>query len=510
MSAATSFQQRMRDHAGARSGSRVDVAIVGVTLLMLLLGFTRLDRYPAPWFDEGIHLQVAKNVVIDGTYAARAADGTLDYAPAIGVGPTLLLPVAASLDLFGTSLTAGRAIPVIYLIVATLLLFSIARTLLGNLAAFATLAILLAMPALDWVETGRQVLGEVPALALLLVGGVLVHRAQSRPALLLAGSILGLSLVTKGQYVLIVPASLLALAVIDLRWTGHRAFSWHLTLFATVIGTWMLWIATLLLVIGDGNVVENVRLLRESSGGALLVFDPGRMAAAWKVMLGPSALLLVVPAALVGLVEIRASAGERRFALLALWLFQASWLGWFVVASIGWPRYAFAGLAVNAIFAGLLIARLAGRMHQALSNRQWSVVNVAALTACLALGGLLLAGGLKTLTPLTHDDSRDVVRFVAIMQAEVPDGAVVDAWEPELGFLSDRALQPPPPGSLAEAVEVRWFGGTMPDISADLQGDYLAIGPFGRWVGLYDDASLSSDWKHIAGVGQYDLYRRQH
>ena len=88
MSSAGSVKGHVGSDAGSITGrrrairaidsARIDAAIVGVVLLILLLGLVRLDRSPAPWFDEGIHLQVAKNLATDGTYAARAADGTLD------------------------------------------------------------------------------------------------------------------------------------------------------------------------------------------------------------------------------------------------------------------------------------------------------------------------------------------------------------------------------------------------------------------------------------------------
>jgi 4-amino-4-deoxy-L-arabinose transferase-like glycosyltransferase len=490
----------------AIAGLNIDLAVAGVVLMMLLLGFIRLDRYPAPWFDEGIHLQVAKNLVADGTYAARSADGTLDYAPSIGVGPTLLLPVAGTLKLFGTSLEAGRAVPVLYLMLATALIFMISRRLFGRLAAFTTLIILLAMPALDWVETGRQVLGEVPALTFVLLGGLLVLRARSIMTLIPAGLVLGLALVTKGQYVLILPAALLALAAIDLRWTRHRTRNWHVTLFVAVMSAWALWIATLLLVVGDGNVVENVGMLRESSSGALLVFDIGRMAAAWRVVLGPSTFMLVVPASIFGIWTIRVAEGERRFALLALWLVQAAWLGWFVTASIGWPRYAFAGLALNAIFAGDLIKRLAGLARQAFFRP--TRFSPAIVVAGLALVALVAAGNWRTLSPIVRQNDQDAVRFAALVDNQVPAGSVVDGWEPELGFLSDHPYQAPPPGSLSTVVEARWFGGTMPDFSSDLDGDFLVIGPFARWVGVYREASASTNWQQMAVVGQYTLYQR--
>lgn len=498
-----------RAHAiGTIESARSYATFTGVVLLMLILGFVRLDRYPAPWFDEGIHLQVANNLRIDGTYAARSADGTLDYAPSIGVGPTLLLPVAGTMAVFGTSLTSGRAIPVIYLVVTTILLFAIARSLFGPRAGFATLAIALTMPALDWVETGRQVLGEVPAVMFLLLGGLLAVRAKRSSSLIAAGVVLGLSLVTKGQYVLIVPATLLALAAIDWRWTRHRTPAWHATLFVSVISTWIAWIATLLLVVGDGNVVENVGMLRDSSGGALLVFDASRMLAAWKVVLGPGTFFIALPSVLGGFIAIRSAHGDRRFALLSLWLFQSAWLGWFVFASIGWPRYAFAGLAVTTIFSGYLIDRLVAIAQRTFTRRTQPVPILATSAACLLLATLLFAGGWRTLTPIVREDGRDAERFAEVLAKQTPADAVIVSWEPELGILSDRAFQSPPPGSLNTVVRAKWFGNEMPDFSATVTGDFLVIGPFGHWVDVFRTARTSTEWQRIASVGQYELYQR--
>jgi len=485
----------------------VDRVVASVVLLTLLLSVFRINQYPAPWFDEGIHLQVAKNLAADGTYAARSADNTLDYAPVIGVGPTLLLPIAAVFELTGPSLAGGRSIPIIYLILATALLFVVSRSLFGQPAAFVTLAVLLAMPALDWIETGRQVLGEVPALAFLLAGGLLVQRSMSRQALIAGGIVLGLSLVTKGQYVLIVPATLIALAFVDLRWTRHRNLAWHATLFCTVVGTWAGWMTSLLLVIGEGDALHNIRLLRESSSGALLVLEPSRMTAAWKVVLGPGAIFIVVPAAIAGLVALRSAEGERRFAILAIWLFQAAWLGWFVTASIGWPRYVFAGLAINAIFAGYLIDRLQAQARAVVSDRTRSGSALAA-AACVGFSLLLVAGGWRTLSPVVTSDEQDASHFAALLHSRIPKGATVNAWEPELSFLSDVAIQPPPPGSLSDVVNARWYGGQMPDFSRDLDGEFLVIGPFARWVGVYDGAAASSNWRQIESVGSYQLFQR--
>jgi hypothetical protein len=93
----------------------------------------------------------------------------------------------------------------------------------------------------------------------------------------------------------------------------------------------------------------------------------------------------------------------------------------------------------------------------------------------------------------------------------VPAGATIDGWEPEIGFLVDRPIQHPPLGTLDRVVRARWLAGeqgTRHDLSAGLRGEYLIVGPFARWVGVYDAALATSRYRSVARVGEYELYRR--
>ncbi|MGH9174854.1 MAG: hypothetical protein ACRD1H_10875, partial [Vicinamibacterales bacterium] len=128
-----------------------------------------------------------------------------------------------------------------------------------------------------------------------------------------------------------------------------------------------------------------------------------------------------------------------------------------------------------------------------------------ASTAIVAL--LLLAGVARSLEPAINDGSRDAQRFAETVETLTPPEAVINGWEPEIGFLIDRAIQPPPSGSLDVVVRARWYGGAMPDYSERLQGEYLVVGPFARWVGVYRAAADSADWQRVAIVGPYELYR---
>ncbi|NWG18486.1 MAG: hypothetical protein HXY41_17830, partial [Chloroflexi bacterium] len=92
-----------------RLASLVIVAAVAAFLLLY-----RLDVYPEPWYDEGSHLHVAKNYALNGIYADYSSEGIRYYGPAVGVGPTVMLPVAALFNLFEVSIPLARLAIVVY------------------------------------------------------------------------------------------------------------------------------------------------------------------------------------------------------------------------------------------------------------------------------------------------------------------------------------------------------------------------------------------------------------
>src|SRR5512145_1124704 len=80
------------------------------TLLIFFFVFFNLTRFPAPWFDEGSHLHVPKTLVQYGVYADISSEGFRYYGPTIGVGPTVMLPIAGMFKLFGIGLLQARIV----------------------------------------------------------------------------------------------------------------------------------------------------------------------------------------------------------------------------------------------------------------------------------------------------------------------------------------------------------------------------------------------------------------
>src|SRR5262249_50305966 len=145
-----------------------------------------------------------------------------------------------------------------------------------------------------------------------------------------------------------------------------------------------------------------------------------------------------------------------RHGLLAI--FACVGLGWFAFASIGWPRYAFPGLAVATIFVGRLLVDIV----RALQPRQWQFDMpiarwAAVVTFVVVLVASPLIGQLRTAMTETDTSAQQIASY---LNTTVPMTDVIEGWEPELGFLTDHAYHYPSSGWLDRAVRAQWLGGT--------------------------------------------------
>jgi 4-amino-4-deoxy-L-arabinose transferase-like glycosyltransferase len=147
----------------AQPRSRTDLLLIaGVILIGAFLLVYQLDRYPAPWYDEGSHLHVAKNFALNGVYADYSSEGNRPFGPAVGVGPTVLLPIALLFKVIGVSIPLARAVIVVYGVLSLSMLYLLTARLLNQRAALIAVMLTLLSPAVDFVFKSRTVLGEVP------------------------------------------------------------------------------------------------------------------------------------------------------------------------------------------------------------------------------------------------------------------------------------------------------------------------------------------------------------
>jgi 4-amino-4-deoxy-L-arabinose transferase-like glycosyltransferase len=197
----------------ARSGERVAALVLIGTIVLLAL--VNLPYAPRTWFDEGSHLHVPETLIRYGVYADISSEGFRYFGPTIGVGPTVMIPIALVFRLVGIDLLAARLVIVVYLLAALWIFYRLAHRLHGKSLALLTVLLLIASRTRGFegmIEYGRQVLGEVPGLAWLGVGllaytSAVLHPDHRRRNALLAGIGFGLALITKNQFALVVAPS---------------------------------------------------------------------------------------------------------------------------------------------------------------------------------------------------------------------------------------------------------------------------------------------------------------
>ena len=499
--------------AVARIGALKVVGLVAAATLLAVLAFVRLTEYPTIWFDEGIHLHVPKAVVQFGEYADFSSDGFRYYGPTMSVGPTVMLPIAGVFKLAGVGLLQARLVIVAYLLAATWLAWRVGRQLGGPTVATLGVALLVSSRGVDFVLYGRQVLGEVPAMCFLLAGLHLWFSAWERPAwsrLTIVGVLFGLAIVTKYQFVIALAPGLAvgwALDRLYYRQLPHRAWIWPAMV---MMATFAAWQAVAVLYLGPSLASENLRTMRQAAADAALTFSPERMATAFKEVVKPSVYSsLLLPALLYTMVR----SWERSRASLrwaAIVCFVGANLGWFVLASIGWPRYAFCAFALCAFVVARPVVELAaGEVRLA----AWLQPFRRSLTVALA-GAALVTIALPvvmTFRDMARAPSDQARVMGAYLDAHVTTDALIETWEPEMGFFTNHRYRYPPAKLLMTAVSASSTG-TSPSAIYDFRAgglpDYVLEGPFARLVGLYPPDRLAGAYQRRASSDGYVLYER--
>lgn len=513
----------------AHRRTTVLLAVV-VATLALCLGLLNLTLYPRTWFDEGSHLHVPKALILFGAYADYSSDGLRYYGPTLGVGPTVLLPIAAIFKIFGMGLYQARLVIVAYSLLGLAAFYVLARQFMTPRAALTAVALLLTARGVGYVEYGRQVLGEVPGLVFMILGFWYWFKAwtsattrresaqrkfATEARLAAAGLLLGLAAVTKNQYLLVLAPTLLIAWGANLLY--YRQAPQRIFLIPGIVtaSAYVLWQVILLIGLGPGNISENLVFLREATAGAALVFSPQRTAASLAQLLSARVYLgALVPGVVYGvLLALPRRRDAQQWGVLVLLVVIN--LGWYALASIGWIRYAFPALAlacllVTRFFYDLTIGFWWPSRWNLRGLRKGELMRIGLL---IWLGGILASSTVLTLRDVVFPSQDDAGRMAHILNETVPVDAVVETWEPEMGFLTDHRYHYPPSGSLNRAVAHIWLNGPSPATPylAELEAaapPYVLEGEFARWVDMYPADWLSAHYTLISEAGVYRLYER--
>lgn len=495
-------------------------AVVGVIVLLALV-FYNLGRWPATWFDEGSHLHVPKTLVQEGVYADRSSEGYRYFGPTLGVGPTVMLPIALAFRVAGIGLLQARLVMALYLVAMLAVFFVLGRRMGGTRLAAIAVALLVSLRAASTLEYGRQVLGEVPALFFLAAALALWFGNQERTGfgrLILVGLLLGLAIVTKSQFLLVIAPGLLIVWIANLLYYRAANLRYFVVPGVVTVAVVAAWQAYQVLYLGPSTWQENFALLRAASAGAAFVFSPELMRASLGQVLSFKVFFGLLPL-FVGYGVLRAlprsREGLRWGVLVALILCN---LVWYLFASIGWIRYTYLGLALACLCGAALFESLFGAVAwewRAWGRSLWKGQSLATAVcvALLAAAGLVVAVAAPlalTVRDIVRAPEQSAVLMARAMDRSVPMDAVVETWEPEMGFLTDHNYHYPPSGLLDKAVGYIWRGGPPPaDEYAEIGSvhpPYILVGGFARWTALYDALLAGGHYRKTETVGPYELY----
>ncbi|MEW6285750.1 MAG: glycosyltransferase family 39 protein [Chloroflexota bacterium] len=501
------------------SNNRTRLLWLAGILLVYFLVFHNLTRFPIPWFDEGSHLHVPKTLVKYGVYADISSEGFRYYGPTIGVGPTVMLPIAAAFKLFGIGLLQARLVMALYLLAAIYTFYRLADHLAGKWTAWLALALLLSSRSVLFLQYGRQLLGEVPGIFFIFLALYLWFSRWNEndwKRLALIGLFFGLAMVTKYQYLLFLAPTLILSWLLDIfyyKTSTHRNFLIPGIVAAGSFGIWQL---LTLQYLGPSTTLENLALLRASAEGAAFNFSLTQLDANFGELTSRAVYLGALSPALVYgfLISLPRTREGQKWSVL--FLLAALNLVWFVVASIGWIRYAFLGLVLASIF----IARLFWVLTDGF-RFDWSAgwfrslfetKNAPRLALSFWLAAIILIPFGKTALDIAAPPPPYAMQMAAYLNENLPLDAVIETWEPEMGFLTDHNYHYPPNALLAVAVDHVYYNGEPVQEHYDFvqteKPPYLLAGVFSKWTELYPLEELMDEYELIATFGDYDLYRR--
>jgi 4-amino-4-deoxy-L-arabinose transferase-like glycosyltransferase len=471
------------------------VAPAAVILLVCALATFGLTTRPATWYDEGLNLQAARNLARSGRYGLIYAEELRPFDLQLTTGPTVIVPVALVFKALGVGLAQGRAVMVVYSLLAALGLYRVGRALYGPTVAGLAVVVLCASDRAGPGST-RDVVGEIAAVAYLFWGVdvfVAARRTGRATRYAVAGALLGLAVLTKGQVGLVLPAVGGVWLLTRGRPVGFSARH-LLVLLAALVTPVALWQSFQLISLGVTGYVGHLDeqsanlsgsalappLSRALSGAAYLLFSPF-------APLGLAALVYVW-------LDVRRRGWRREPAeRLLLPTFAAISLVWYVGFSAAYGRYTLPLAAICSLFLAVLLRDLALTLRATGRNRAGLVP--ATLLVVLALP--LVAGLAQPLLAVGRPADTSAQELAGIISRDVEAGATIESIEWQLDVLTEHPFHHPIPYVPAVPYEV------------PAATTYLVDGPMAKSVRLYGTELERRPYRRVAVAGAYDLYRRE-
>jgi len=278
----------------------------------------------------------------------------------------------------------------------------------------------------------------------------------------------------------------------------------------------MLWQVYLILYLGPGTAAGNLALVREASAGAAFIFSRTLMLQNVDTLLTSRIYLGALAPTLIYGFWLSFPRRRENQRWNVIYIITVLNLLWYVVASIGWIRYAFLGLALTPILVAKFFDDLTDHF-QISTITQFFTTKYQALragdlvrtTALVWLAGMLILPVGSLLKDIVHPPFNAAVAMAAYLAQHVPHNALIETWEPEMGFLTDHNYHFPPPETLIKAVDYAWLHGPPTsdfyELSPENLPPYILLGNASRFYGLYSEQFITDKYQPVTSSGNYEL-----
>ncbi|MBI1276758.1 MAG: hypothetical protein GC179_01385 [Anaerolineaceae bacterium] len=495
---------------------RINFLLLLIALPLMLI---KLNIYPRPWYDEGYSIQVSQSVVHEGFYGTyNATEGYRPFDPTISSGPMTILPVALAFKLFGSGYMQARTVVVIYGILGLLVAYGLMRDLFSSSVGLIAV-LLMILPGLftfesvGYIQLSRQMLGEVPSFALIILGLWIWFYAWDKGGiglLILGGLAMGLGVSSKPQVVFTFGTAIGIIALIRTFWKP-RWFLRYLLPPALVVGVFVGW--TLIQNAGMTAQMrqESPALLTEAMQLHFFtglfgrtISNTGWLLSALMIFSGGMTLIMLALRSRAQEVLTNADWGAAVLALIAIVMAV-----WYAFLSVGFERYTFLGLMFsllllgNIVYKGLML--VSDRLH---ISSQLLLIAVVIVLILVDVGGNAYA-----IVSHWHDENA-VEEMANYIDANIPPTAVIESVEVELNSLTTHhEFHRANYTYLYEAIRQRWHENIPFDLKYNLlqaNPDYIVIGKTSNWLELYDTAQVQLNFRPVIQFGDYQLleYKR--
>jgi hypothetical protein len=515
---------------------RVVGLVIGVSLIVVL-GLIDLDRMPAPGWDEGWTMAVARNWVKRGHYG-QLLNGQ-PVPPGLSAAFPTVASVALSFKLFGVGVWQGRLATVIWTGLALAVWWLVAKRASDRSTALIALGVLLltqADPALHPIMTGRQVLAEPLMMALLLIGYLSLtnalgtRRARSIIWLLAAIGAWSVALLSKAQPLPFWALSLLVPLVWLLIRRQWQVGMWLvLALGGSILSMWWL-----------PGLIE--RVTQQTISGQMLTGLTEVTALVLLPQVRVLALVLVTQIALptvIGLVYAtyrqarnwRAPVEDWGGAVLRamLLIFSGSWFAWYLFLSRGSVRYALPAVWVGSLFVAQLVSAIlsdfkARRGAKTIGGGRPTLRGVSGVLFIGLLAAMAWSNGRWVIAAVNESLLGDapVQEAVTFLNTQTRPGALIETYNSELFVLLERPYHFPPDQTdvaLIRDVTRANFGAAIDLSPADeallnydalaADPEYVVVGPANElWRRLYNAALHNNQLRSVYANRMYEVYER--